>query len=57
VWCPGQNKIITALPFFDGCRKRRLKGLIALTPENEIDYDQTVMDLPPVTSVVFLIAK
>jgi hypothetical protein len=28
------------------------KGLIALTPE--IDYDQTAMGLPPVTSVVFI---
>jgi hypothetical protein len=31
------------------------KGLIALIPE--IDYDQTAMGLPPVMSVVFLIAK
>jgi hypothetical protein len=31
------------------------KGLIALTPE--IDYDQTAMGLPPVTSAIFLIAK
>jgi hypothetical protein len=31
------------------------KGLIALTPE--IDYDQTAMNLPPVMSVVLLIAK
>jgi hypothetical protein len=30
-------------------------GLRAFTPE--IDCDQTVMDLPPVTSAVFLIAK
>jgi hypothetical protein len=31
------------------------KGLTALTLEK--DCDQTVMGLPPVTSVVFLIAK
>jgi hypothetical protein len=31
------------------------KGLIALTPE--IDYNNTAMGLPPVTSTVFLIAK
>jgi hypothetical protein len=31
------------------------KGLIALTPE--INYDKTAMGLPPVTFVVFLIAK
>jgi hypothetical protein len=31
--CPGQNKRIAPLPFFYGCRKRRLKELIALTLE------------------------
>jgi hypothetical protein len=31
------------------------KGLITLTPE--IDCDQTAMNLPPITSAVFLIAK
>jgi hypothetical protein len=31
------------------------KGLIALTPG--IDYDQTAMGLPPVTSAVFLVPK
>jgi hypothetical protein len=30
-------------------------GLMALTPE--MDYDQTAMDFPPDTSVVFLIAN
>jgi hypothetical protein len=25
VWCPGQNKRIASHPFFDGCRKRRVK--------------------------------
>jgi hypothetical protein len=31
------------------------KGLIAFAPE--IDFDQTAMGLPPVTSAVLLIAK
>jgi hypothetical protein len=31
------------------------KGLTALTPE--IDFDHKAMGIPPVTSVVFLIAK
>jgi hypothetical protein len=31
------------------------KGLIVITPE--IDRDQTVIGLPPVTSAVILIAK
>jgi hypothetical protein len=26
-WCPGQNKRIAPLPFFQECRKRRLKDL------------------------------
>jgi hypothetical protein len=34
---------------------KAFKGLIALTPE--INCDQTAMDLPPVTSAAFLIAK
>jgi hypothetical protein len=32
-----------------------VKGLIAFTPE--IEYDQTAMGLPPVTSAVLLIAN
>jgi hypothetical protein len=47
-WCTGQNKR-TALS------QKATKGLTALTPE--IDCDQTAMDLPPVTSAVFLIAN
>jgi hypothetical protein len=31
------------------------KGLIALAPV--IDYDQSAMGLPPITPVVFLMAK
>jgi hypothetical protein len=53
VWRPGQNKRIAPLSFFHGCRKRR--GLIAFALE--IDYDQTAIGLPPVTSAVLLIAK
>jgi hypothetical protein len=34
---------------------KTVKGLIAVPPE--IDCDQTAMDLPHVTSAVFLIAK
>jgi hypothetical protein len=41
--------------FFPWMSEKAPKGLIALTPV--IDYDQTAMGLPPVTSVVFLIAK
>jgi hypothetical protein len=35
--------------------QKATKGLITLTLEP--DYDQLAMDLPPVTSAVFLIAK
>jgi hypothetical protein len=47
----GQNKRIAPIPFMDVVKE----GLIALTPE--IDYDQMAMGLPPVTFVVYLIAK
>jgi hypothetical protein len=40
--CPGQNKRIAPLPFYDRCRKRQL-GLIARTPE--IDCNQTAMGI------------
>jgi hypothetical protein len=54
VWCPGQNKRITTLFFFHGCRMVT-KGLISLIPE--IDCDQMVIGLPPVKSAVYLIPK
>jgi hypothetical protein len=41
------------LSFMDAVKAT--KGLRALTPE--MDCDQTVMRLPPVTSAVFLIAN
>jgi hypothetical protein len=34
-----------------------IKGLIAFTPEPEIDFDQTAMGLPPASSAVLFIAK
>jgi hypothetical protein len=52
VWCPGQNKRIAPLSWKS---LKATKGLIALTPE--IDCNKTAMALPPVTSVVFLIAN
>jgi hypothetical protein len=42
-------------PLFPWMPWKATKGLIALSLE--IDYDQMAMGLPPVTSVVFLIAK
>jgi hypothetical protein len=30
VWCPGQNKRIAFLPFFDGSHKRRLEDHLNL---------------------------
>jgi hypothetical protein len=53
VWCPRQEERISSLPFYHGCRKRRL--IWALT--SEMDCDQTAMGLLPETSAVFLIAK
>jgi hypothetical protein len=58
VWCPGQNKRITPLPFFHVAKakvEKATKELTALT--SEMDSNQMVMCLPPVTSAVFLIAK
>jgi hypothetical protein len=37
------------------CTKSVLNRLIVITPETA--YDQTAIDLPPVTPAVFLIAK
>jgi hypothetical protein len=54
VWCPGQNKRISPL-FPPWMWLKATKGLTALTPE--IDCDQAAMDLPPVTSAVFLVAE
>jgi hypothetical protein len=31
VWCPGQTKRISSLPFFHGCRKKRLKRINYIT--------------------------
>jgi hypothetical protein len=42
-------------PFLPWMSQNATKGLIAL--KTEIHYDQTAMGLPPVTSVVFLVAK
>jgi hypothetical protein len=54
-WCPGQKKRIAPLSFVYGCRKRRLKELIAFVLE--IDCGLTAMGFPPISSAVFLIAK
>jgi hypothetical protein len=62
-WYPGQNKRITHLSFFHGCRKRRLKDYtytntnLHTTLTSEIECDKTAMGLPPITSAVFLIVK
>jgi hypothetical protein len=48
------KKRIEPLPFFYGCRKKATKILTVLTPD--MDYDQTAMSLPTITSAVFLTA-
>jgi hypothetical protein len=42
-------------PFLPWLSYKSTKGLTALSLE--MDYDQTAMGLPPVTSAVFLLAK
>jgi hypothetical protein len=59
MWYPGKTRVLeqknSTSPFLPWMSWKATKALTALTPE--IDYDQTTMGLPFVTSAVFLITK